>query len=370
MYESPDKSYLEQPQELSDLVNSTKIIHKYLPKQVDIYKILNIIKRKVLKGTQLPLTIKEIQAGYLRSSFFKDLFVYLAHNKLPTKKNAICKVLTLSQNYVLLHQLLFKLIMIPDKEKALLAIPESCVERIISLYHNSLFAGHQGVIKTYLTMTSKFFIPNLMHYLGAFLKACHICQLSRNDKPPSRQLETRIYLNYRPMSRLSMDLKVMPRSQKGHRYILCIIEEVTNYLVTTPLFQAKSEEEGKALIENIITKYITPEYMIMDQDSTFMPSLMNYLFQVLGIKIKTVGPYNHKSLQADNGIKSLSAILMKHLTGQQTWYKFLSFATFAYNTFHSPKLGNYSPLKLTLRRGTRILLNLETDPDEKKFWYL
>ena len=72
MYESPDKPYLEQPQDLSDLVDSTKIIHKYLPKQVDIDKILNIIKRKVLKGTHLPLTIKEIQAGYLSSSFFKD----------------------------------------------------------------------------------------------------------------------------------------------------------------------------------------------------------------------------------------------------------------------------------------------------------
>ena len=45
----------------------------------------------------------------------------------------------------------FKLIMIPDKEKALLVIPESCTEKIISLYHNSLFAEHQGVIKTYLT---------------------------------------------------------------------------------------------------------------------------------------------------------------------------------------------------------------------------
>ena len=100
MYESPDKSYLEQPQELSDLVDSTEIIHKYLPKQVDIDKIMNIIKRKVLKGTHLPLTIKEIQAGYLSSSIFKDLFVYLAHNKLPNKKHAIQRVLTLSQNYV------------------------------------------------------------------------------------------------------------------------------------------------------------------------------------------------------------------------------------------------------------------------------
>ena len=65
------------------------------------------------------------------------------------------------------------------------------------------------------------------------------------------------------MSKLSMDLKVMPRSQKGHQYILCIIDEVTNYLVTAPLFHARSEVD-EAIIENIVTKYGTPEYMIMD----------------------------------------------------------------------------------------------------------
>ena len=85
---------------------------------------MNIIKRKVLKGTNLPLTIKEIQAGCLNSSFFKDLYRYMAQNKLQSKKSAIHKVLTLSQNYVLLDHLLFKLITILDKEKALLAIPE------------------------------------------------------------------------------------------------------------------------------------------------------------------------------------------------------------------------------------------------------
>ena len=166
------------------------------------------------------------------------------------------------------------------------------------------------------------------------------------------------------MSRLSMDLKVIPRSQEGHQYILCIIDMVTNYLVTAPLFHARSEEVGKAIIENIVTKYGTPEYMIMDQDSAFMSSLMNVLFQVLGIKIKTVGPYNHKFLQVEHGIKSLSTILTKHLTGQgQKWHKYLSLATFAYNTFHSPNLGNYSPFELTLGREPRILLNVETNPD-------
>ena len=93
-------------------------------------------------------------------------------------------------------------------------------------------------------------------------------------------------------------MKVMPRSQKGHWYILCVIDEMTNYLITTPLYQARSEELGEALIENAISKFGTPDYMMMDHDSAFMSSLMGYLFKKLGINIKTIGPYNHKSLQA------------------------------------------------------------------------
>ena len=52
----------------------------------------------------------------------------------------------------------------------------------------------------------------------------------------------------------------------------------------------------------------------MDQDSAFMSSLMTYLLNTFGIKIKTVAPYNHQTLQAEHGIKSLSCILTKHLT--------------------------------------------------------
>ena len=59
---------------------------KVLPKQADIDKILDTIKRKFLKGTHLPLTIKEIQAGYLTSPYFKDhTFIWLRIN-YPTKK--------------------------------------------------------------------------------------------------------------------------------------------------------------------------------------------------------------------------------------------------------------------------------------------
>ena len=133
MYERPDKVFIQEPPELKDLIDTSKLIQKFLPKQTDIDKILDIIKRKVLKSTYLSLTIKEIQAGYLTSLCFKDLYLYLVQNKLSNKKSAIYKVENLAERFILLDSLLFKLITTPDKEAAPLAVPEICADKIITL---------------------------------------------------------------------------------------------------------------------------------------------------------------------------------------------------------------------------------------------
>ena len=123
-----------------------------------------------------------------------------------------------------------------------------------------------------------------------------------------------------------------------------IIDEVTNYQITVPVYQSKAEEIDDTLIEHIITKYCLPDCIIMDQDSAFMSSLKIYMFNKLNIKIKTVATYNQQSLQAEHGIKSLSMILMKCMTNLgQMWLMYLSLATYTYNTFNTPNLGNFSP---------------------------
>ena len=158
----------------------------------------------------------------------------------------------------------------------------------------------------------------------------------------------------------------MPKSYKGHKFIPCIIDELTNYLITVLIYQAKSEEIGEVLIDNVITKYCIPEYIIMDQDSAFMSSLITYLLKKFNTKGRTVAPYNHQSLQAEHDIKSLSNILTKNLTNLgQMCPKYLSLATFAYNTFNTPNLGNCSPYKLTFGRKPRLLINLDSNPDIK-----
>ena len=85
----------------------------------------------------------------------------------------------------------------------------------------------------------------------------------------------------------------MLRSLKGHKYILCIIDEVTHYSITVPTHQSRLDKIGNAFIENVVSKYCVPDYIIMDQEIAFISSLMNYLLKKFDFKTKTVAPYNH-----------------------------------------------------------------------------
>ena len=94
---------------------------------MDIDKTLEMILRKVLKGMHLPIEIKDIQTGYLCSPYFKDLFLYLSQNKLPSSKSAIKKTEILAEKYVELDSLLFKIS--TEKETAVLALLETCSDK-------------------------------------------------------------------------------------------------------------------------------------------------------------------------------------------------------------------------------------------------
>ena len=86
---------------------------------------------------------------------------------------------------------------------------------------------------------------------------------------------------------------------------MAVIDEITNLMLIIPIHRSRSEEIGDTLTEHdVLGTCSVPEYIIMDQDSACMSTLIKYLFKKLGIRIKMVAPYNHQSLPAEHGIKS------------------------------------------------------------------
>ena len=80
MYQRPDKSYFQEPEELESLINTGRLVQKFLMKQADIDKILKIIQRKVFKGAHLPVTVKRY-TGRIFSQCTFQRFIYVSSSE-------------------------------------------------------------------------------------------------------------------------------------------------------------------------------------------------------------------------------------------------------------------------------------------------
>ena len=84
----------------------------------------------------------------------------------------------------------------------------------------------------------------------------------------------------------------------------------------------------------------------MNQESAFMSSLMTFLLDKFNIKIRTVAPITISLFKLNMVLNPYQQFLLNILpTWGQMWQKYLPLATFAYDTFSTSNLGNYSPTK-------------------------
>ena len=84
----PDQSDFEIPPPLQDIVDPSKITHKFLPKQGEIDRLINQINKKVLRDTKLNMNLRDLRAAYLQSPHFRDIYLSLTQNKVPLGKGA------------------------------------------------------------------------------------------------------------------------------------------------------------------------------------------------------------------------------------------------------------------------------------------
>ena len=89
--------------------------------------------------------------------------------------------------------------------------------------------------------------------------------------------------------------------------LLC---EVTNYMVALPLMSTRTPHILEAFQRGYLGYFGPPTHIVCDQDPAFTSSLMEAFVTQLNIKVILVSPTNHQSLQAEDGIKSLSGLLV------------------------------------------------------------
>ena len=85
VFKTPELDDFLLPPVLGDQITDRTLMHRHLPKQTDIDRIMEQINRKYLPKQQLPCSIRDMQAAYLDSPHFKDIYMALGMNKMAAK---------------------------------------------------------------------------------------------------------------------------------------------------------------------------------------------------------------------------------------------------------------------------------------------
>ena len=184
IFKKPEITDFEIPPVLEEMIPDGSLIHKHLPKQADIDKILTQINRKYLRRMHLPCSLKDMQAAYMQSPHFCDIYNSIMFNKYPKHRKAIEKLhqAMLSQ-YVIQGGLLY--IYMKNnygEQEPVLCVPPSKIDIFLDQYHTSLLGGHSRITKCYQTLRQRIYCPNLPYYVRLYIISCHICQLFKNSK--------------------------------------------------------------------------------------------------------------------------------------------------------------------------------------------
>ena len=284
----PEIEYTQMPKALLPIDTPLSIIHKHIPRQSDIDKIVKNIETHVIHSLELPILVKV----YQHSTRFCDIYQYITDGKLPSGIKAQNCIRGEALNYFIINNFLFRIDMRKDRDLDkgnlfLLVIPEKYEPIIFNTYYDSLLAGHKGPYHTAMTIRQKFFIHNLMNKVKRYIEACYTCLKTKPKYMKNQPVYGRIPVDYAPMQDLSIDIKTMPQAFRGYHLLLVITCDQTNFTIAVPLRDRTAQTVAEALIYRVIYLFGPPRQIILC---------------MLNCRLKVISPYNHGSSKCERQI--------------------------------------------------------------------
>ena len=368
----PEEHHYNAPSNIFAGQKDINLFHKNIPKQKDLDRMSKLIKTRIITDTYLSFTKAQLAKEQAADPFFKPIINWLKFDHLPDRKAHQRKVMTLSEDFVIVDDILFKLKLNNKKPdgttepfRVVVCIPQTRENLIFFQEHEGLTSSHMGIQKTFLTIKNRYYIHGLFKKLVHYIRSCINCQCRKTPKDLERPWEINIPTEYVPFQIMYSDIKHMYTSSMGSNYLLVVCCDITRYIEAIPLKRIDAPTITEALLRRIILRYGAPKVMIVDQDRGFLNEISQFLWKVTGTTIKVISPQNHQSHKVERSIQSISNLLCSHLTGfGRNWDLYIESSTFSYNSHIIPNI-NVSPYYLVYLREPPKLCNLEFTPMEE-----
>jgi hypothetical protein len=276
--------------------------------------------------------------------------------KIETVKGVLCRIFKPNVND-------------PSREQKQVIVPQKYRKQVMSLAHESIVGGHLAARKTADRVTSNFHWPGVISDITRFCRSCDICQRTTPKGRTTRVPLGEMPLMTEPFERIAIDLigPIKPITERGHRYILTIVDFATRYPEAIALKSIETEQVAEALM-SVFCRLGFPKEILSDRGSQFTSELMNEVSRLMSIKQVFTTPYNPRCnglVERMNG--TLKSMLKKMCQEKpQEWDRYLPAVLFAYREVPQVSTG-FSPFELLYGRCVRgpmqILKDLWTEDD-------
>ena len=245
-------------------------------------------------------------------------------------------------------------------------VPKILRRKVMEVAHDSIFGGHLGIKRTKDRSQTNFYWPGMQGDITSFCRSCDVCQKTTAKGSVPRVPVGDMPLIDMPFRRVAVDLvgPISPPSEKGHRYILTLVDYATRYPEAVPLKNIETETMAEALMDRY-SRLGIPEEVLSDLGTQFVSKCMDKVSRLLSIKRLTTTTYHPICNGLVERFNDTLKKMLRRLCNEQPrqWHRFVNPLLFAYREAPQEATG-FSPFELlygrTVRGPEQILKELWT----------
>ncbi|PNF22439.1 hypothetical protein B7P43_G15712 [Cryptotermes secundus] len=169
-----------------------------------------------------------------------------------------------------------------------------------------------------------------------------------------------------PFEKCSLDIVgPLVESESGNKYILTFQDELSKFIVATPLPQKDGKTVAKAFVLNIVLKFGAPAKILTDRGSDFLSNLFKNVCKLLRIrKMQTTAFHPESNGSLERSHRVLAEYLRHYVSkDQRNSDEFVLNAVYVYNTTtHTRTATKFTPFELVYGFKSEVPFTLTHSP--------
>ena len=320
-------------------------------------------KERPLKTPEIK--VKDVSPAQFRKDQREDDTLKKLFEKVEIRKEINMK----DDGYFEKDGILYKVSKQGQEEDSCVVVPTKHREAIMQIAHDSILGGHLGYKKTLDKIRAQFSWPGITADVERYCKSCDACQRTIPKGKVSKVPLGSMPIIETPFHRVAVDLigPIVPKSDKGNRYILTLVDYATRFPEAVALKSTDTEKVAEALVD-IFARVGIPNEILSDNGPQFISDVMKEVGRLLSLRQLLSTPYHPMCNGLVEKFNGTLKLMLRRMVEEQPkdWDRYISPLLFAYREAPQASTG-FSPFELLYGRSVRgplsILREIWTNED-------